>query len=411
MNWKIPLEIAEKIKQVHAALEPERKAKLKKILAEGRNELLRAHGKDAPPPAGGPAPTEFSLAYDMLFEPERLLEDVLKEAEPRVKPDGTIIGTGKYETLDVRWSLALIEWIELMTGIRKHAPFRVQPEPYKTIPIKDACTVAVLGDWGTGKYGDEPSPPVQMADYIKKNPCDYYIHLGDVYYGGTSEQEKENFLDLWPGDFDASWSLNSNHEMYDGAKGYFEMIAKFKQEYSYFALENSHWILVGLDTAYYSDPDKLFLEGGLGGDEHPEQAQYLAAMAERARKGDKSLILFSHHNAISFKGDATIPLWQEITKALGPNPPRTIWYFGHVHAAAVYKPRDGIDLRLVGHGAVPWGLTSELEGADQVVWFEKKPNNVKPDFMIMNGYAVLTLNGASIKEEILDQTGAQSWSA
>ncbi len=57
---------------------------------------------------------------------------------------------------------------------------------------------------------------------------------------------------MWP--FAAgkvSRTLNSNHEMYSGGFGYFDMaLPAMHQDASYFALQNTNWLFVGLDTAY-----------------------------------------------------------------------------------------------------------------------------------------------------------------
>ena len=58
-------------------------------------------------------------------------------------------------------------------------------------------------------------------------------------------------------------ALNGNHEMYSGGFGYFKLILPaFEQDSSYFALQNEHWLLVGLDTAYV-DHDMDNDAGGL----------------------------------------------------------------------------------------------------------------------------------------------------
>ncbi len=415
MNWITPVELIKDLKKAHEALDATKKAKLKNLLGEGRNRILRARGRDVGPAGPGPAPGEFALAYDALYEPEHLLKVALADVEPIVTDSGEIIGAGKYEQLDPGWSMALIKWMELMVGLETRAPFRTLPEPYAILPIPDRVQVALVGDWGTGPYGAEPSPPVRLAVTLKKNPCDYTIHLGDVYYAGTPEQEKENFLNLWPGDFSRSFSLNSNHEMYAGANGYFEMIAAFNQQYSYFALENSNWIIAGLDTAYYSDPDHLFLLGSLGSGQNDAQVKFLSFLSGKAQRENKNMILLSHHNGLSDTGAATNALWDEIASALGPTPPaRVLWYYGHTHAAAVYKKRPPIEPRLIGHGAVPWGLASEMESPaalPYVEWFEKRPNDVNPQIFVMNGFARLSFDGPRLKEEILDQNGQVGWSA
>ena len=112
-------------------------------------------------------------------------------------------------------------------------------------------TVAMTADWATGLYG---AP--RIAETIRRmgadRPFDLLMHLGDVYYSGTPEEVRERFLRLWPTQAGKrNRALNGNHDMYSGGFGYFDQILPaFKQDGSYFAVQNEHWVLVGLDTAY-----------------------------------------------------------------------------------------------------------------------------------------------------------------
>ncbi|XLM19336.1 metallophosphoesterase, partial [Chromobacterium piscinae] len=63
------------------------------------------------------------------------------------------------------------------------------------------------------------------------------------------------------------FTLNSNHEMYSGAFGYFQELGlrfPLQQGTSYFSLRNHNWLILGLDTAYWSDKYKLYMDGALG---------------------------------------------------------------------------------------------------------------------------------------------------
>ena len=81
--------------------------------------------------------------------------------------------------------------------------------------------------------------------------ADYIVHLGDVYYAGTTGEESGNFVDLWPKAYASgnSFTLNSNHEMYYGANGYFKTAlgsgAPFahQKNTSYFALTYGDWVV------------------------------------------------------------------------------------------------------------------------------------------------------------------------
>ncbi|MDP6924003.1 MAG: metallophosphoesterase [Candidatus Scalindua sp.] len=199
--------------------------------------------------------------------------------------DGTIVGDGKYEDLDKDWLYAPVWYLFNLvfpTDVARFTP----PKP--TAPFNStigsglqSINIAIIGDWGTGKYesasGYDPATWVMQA--VENLKPDYVIHLGDVYYAGTElryppGEEAYNFLDLWPNKFSGkSFTLNSNHEMYGGAQGYFNIALNrrdprsspfsVQKGFSYFALEFDPWVLVGLDAAY-NDTSTLYMQGGIG---------------------------------------------------------------------------------------------------------------------------------------------------
>src|SRR6185437_1047842 len=127
------------------------------------------------------------------------------------------------------------------------------PQPIK---LPQNAKLALLADWG----GDNPAAR-HIASVARKQKPDIAIHLGDIYYGGIAS-ECETFLQLWPFQTNmqhpeigvpprTSFALNGNHEMYSGGAAYFDLVLKaFGQPQPFFSLENEHWRLIGLDTAY-----------------------------------------------------------------------------------------------------------------------------------------------------------------
>ena len=108
----------------------------------------------------------------------------------------------------------------------------------------------------------------EISQRVGDSKAQITVHLGDVYYAGTSDEELHLFASLWPPGSFGSFALNSNHEMYSGAKPYFlETLAndKFLKQggCSYFALENTNWVIVGLDSAYFSNPESMYMDGSL----------------------------------------------------------------------------------------------------------------------------------------------------
>ena len=162
--------------------------------------------------------------------------------------------------------------------------------PQQTIPLtrKDGTdadpVIGIVGDWGTGYYSDEGGAdcPAQRVMEQIANPnlspaIDYLIHLGDVYYAGTDlrplpGEEQDNFYSKWPDQGPGrNWTLNSNHEMYGAASGYFDVALQkggpfaAQNGMSYFAMTYGPWLVLGLDSAYYSDAAngmEFYMAGG-----------------------------------------------------------------------------------------------------------------------------------------------------
>jgi hypothetical protein len=338
---------------------------------------------------------------------QRLQQPTAAEAiEITVAPGGEILGTGKYQELDPLWALVTgTVWLENL--LHKHKFPHGTPAP---VQIPDKVTIALVGDFGTGNFGANDSPSTKIAKFIPSLNPQVTIHLGDVYYAGTSGEESSNLLNFWPKGSIGSFALNSNHEMYSGGYPYFDeavggpIFNKLQSPFSFFALENTNWFIVGLDSAYNADVLKLYMDGSLG-----DNAQ-LPFLRDLARKGKKVIIL-THHNGLPENGiqPATpLKLFTEVMSAFDGAPPPAYWYWGHVHAGVAYNPLKDNNLlcRCVGHSAVPWGFASDLRASSAVQWFEKcnaKDSDDPP--RVFNGFALLELDGTNLAETFYDETG------
>jgi Calcineurin-like phosphoesterase len=342
-----------------------------------------------------------------------LAEPVIAEAiEIKVGPGGEILGTGKYQELDLRWELvAGTVWLENL--LHKHR----FPQGTPTIqPIGNSATIAMAGDFGTGNFGSGDSSSTKISKFIPTLNPDYTIHLGDVYYAGTGGEEASKLMNFWPQGSKGSFALNSNHEMYSGGGPYFNeavggpIFNKLQSPYSFFALENDYWIIVGLDSAYYSDALTLYMNGTLGSNN--AQIAFLQDIAKRGKK----VIVLTHHNGLPVSGvpsDTPPQLYTDVMSAFaGQNPP-AYWYYGHEHMAVAYMQLNGMLCRCLGHAALPWGLSSDLQVAQakgQVQWFERC-NAGDPDekLRVFNGFVFLQLNGPDLTETFYDETGRVAW--
>ena len=128
----------------------------------------------------------------------------------------------------------------------KHAWVAPSPEPE---PIADDARIAVFADWATGLYG----APTILKSIRQMDRRDVALRLGDTYYSGADDEIHDRLVGDWPlrNGNTKNRSLNGNHEMYSGGQSYFAALADFfHQSSSCFAMQNDHWTLSCLDTAY-----------------------------------------------------------------------------------------------------------------------------------------------------------------
>lgn len=58
------------------------------------------------------------------------------------------------------------------------------------VDIPNQVSISFAGDWGTGYWRTDPISPAQaVVELMQKQESDVTLHLGDVYYAGTAEQE------------------------------------------------------------------------------------------------------------------------------------------------------------------------------------------------------------------------------
>lgn len=249
----------------------------------------------------------------------------------------------KFDEHDILgWAKSLFTWVQ---KLKMHEWLTASDTPDQ---LPNSLRVAILGDWGTGLYG---AP--DCAKSIQNDPKDYglLMHLGDVYYSGTKDEVTDRFLKLWPDKPNAiSRACNSNHEMYTGGRAYFKQtLKKFNQSASYFASQNDHWLLVGLDSAY--------VEGELAKD----QVAWLNGLLANA--GNRRVLLFTHHQPFSWAEKPKAKLQAQLGELLTS---KKIfgWFWGHEHRCMVYDQHPVWDLygRCVGHSGYPYFRDKFTEG-------------------------------------------------
>lgn len=350
---------------------------------------------------------------------------------------GDIYGTGKYEQLDPGWATTL------KNDTMNHLPKRMGKgygiadfvkcdwkQPVVLQPGSDGqVRIAIIGDWGSGKYtlnglANKSGPACAVMDTLAElnPPPDYLIHLGDTYYSGTDtnrspEREEANHLvdvlKQYPklAKNGHCFTLNSNHEMYGGAYGYFGTALKHplfsaQNGCSYFVLEFGNWIIAGIDSAYF-DPSDLYMDGGLGDKTKNPQYQFLHQIKTRGKR----VILLSHHTGLSTDGKSPSKyLWKDVTSVIMPE----IWYWGHTHLGAAYNNQalsGAMKTRCIGHSSMPFAIPPGMAKCSQTVeWYSKTPLYHTAALQALydtsprakNGFAVLTLRKDGITEEAFD---------
>ena len=240
--------------------------------------------------------------------------------------------------------------------------------PAKVAATSKPLSVFLFGDWGTGlplarEVAKRISEQLAAADGKRQQ---HVIHLGDVYYGGEAKEYETRAIPFWPQAARAtkgigSWSLNANHDMYSGGKGYFETL--LRQDFllrwhadkdgkpsSFFLIEEKHWQIFGLDTAWnlpslgstiFGTPTKEDY-AGQNGRITASQAKWMA----RVRNPAKGCILLTHHQPASSRNtdphdkhavhsDQAV----EMLKDAGVYRQIDAWIWGHEHRCVVFKPK------------------------------------------------------------------------
>jgi hypothetical protein len=375
-----------------------------------------------------PVISNFQAALELYYEQEPEL--ALDEAEERrgggeevAVSDRSIAGLParresdgrrvfeQFSTTDPRWvSSAFAMGIRRM---RKRHPFNPRPAP--PAPLAEDARVVLVGDWGSGlprarRVAERIRADVAAARRDGRQV--HVVHLGDVYYSGWRYEYERRFLRWWPvaeGEAGvSSWTLNGNHDMYAGGHAYYGTALADPRfaghrdgdghTTSFFSLENPHWTILGLDTAWE--------DHGLEG---PQAEWALERLAAGPGKG----LLLSHHQIRSAKErvPANNPLRAKSRPVLDSGRVAA-WFWGHEHRAVAYEPIPGLRYpRCIGHGGVPVyaGKGEDDPLPPGVVWEHRKSFRHGLETWALFGHAVLDLHGPEIDVAYYDEHGGEGY--
>jgi hypothetical protein len=329
--------------------------------------------------------------------------------KPEWLPDDSRPFMRQTEQSDVfRWGLSFAA-AKAISALRKKPKFEV---PEDILPLQPKARLVLMGDWASGvprARNVAEQIKVQLNDPDVSNWERHVIHLGDTYYAGLGSEYRDHLGKLWPvAGSDAerirSWCLNGNHDMYSGGRNLFEFLCadpRFTPQAgcTWFGLENEHWLIFGLDTAFESQG----LKGDKGGLAAP-QAQWI--MEKIAARPNKKIILLSHHQPFSaWEGDSPLLLQALDPLIKGPRP-IDAWFWGHEHRCAVYKPAFNIRYpALIGHGGVPvYASSKEPKGHEVLAYRTRSFSRFLEKYSYM-GFAVLDLDGPKATVRYLDENG------
>jgi hypothetical protein len=275
------------------------------------------------------------------------------------------------------------------------------------VSLGDAARLVIVGDWGSGTQR-AVDVSIQMRAHLEEGLREgrdtHAISLGDVYYSGLVHEYESWFLPHWPvrpSESFGSWALNGNHDMYAGGRGYFEALLgnpRFSAQNgsSYFLLENAHWQIAGLDTAY-DPPDPSGSHGNLYGN----QAQWL--FAHRQHRPETRTMLLTHHPLFS-AFDSTGPLIARSLRPVFAQRPVDAWFWGHEHRCAIYRdPNSPVHFAsLVGHGGIPvLPMAPDPSKAPVTYSYQDEYENGLTHL----GFVVVDLSGSSARASYYNERG------
>jgi len=342
-----------------------------------------------------------------------------------VNPEGILWALGWYTQLDPLWVLVILNYaINVLFPFAIYQPFPSANQAYKGTG-NTGSKIAIIGDWGTGAYGDKfggSGPAMAVIEAVKQLKPDYVMHLGDVYYCGTNNRPwpneiRNNFLTPWEeGVFrkERSFTINANHEMYGGGHGLMKVALgegtpfAHQNHAPYFALEFPGVVMIGLDSAYF-DPSMFYSLGALGNADNTQQKEFIKSLGNIS---GKKVMVMTHHNPMSFDGEHIVQntaagqsLWDGMVELLGRQP--DVWYWGHLHLGVAYNAKSalgakGVACRCIGHSAIPFGDAYGIN-TDMVDYYAHTP--ITPGSIhAQNGFAMLTMGNGMITEEFYEVT-------
>lgn len=304
--------------------------------------------------------------------------------------------TERFGDCDPRFGQAVKQYLEFLAK-RGKVPYR-RWNQLSDFVIEDKlpsdATIGLVADWGTGQ-----PEALEVLKQVKLQNPQVMIHLGDIYYAGTSSEVQNFFYQPWQNILEpdkngiTSLVLPGNHDLYAGGQPFYDLLDQLKQQASFFCIRNKDWQLIGLDTALH---DQL---NGPPTSLEPSELEWLSDKIENS--GNRRTVLLSHHQLFSTNeqfGEAKKsynPILNE--QVAGLLSKVDLWLWGHEHDLVIFNEYMGLTRgRCVGGSAFPVGKHEmpELQKNPDVP-YNKQVVLSKGTAFYQHCYAVMRLNGAS----------------
>jgi Calcineurin-like phosphoesterase len=331
-------------------------------------------------------------------------------------------------TCDPAWLSTIEEYLRYFgpDGSRREIPYiRASTIGPKVIEIPSDAKIALVGDWGTGAQ-----PALRLLKHIADEKPEYLIHLGDIYYSGTSLECQQNFLRPINAIIRATrqdakvFTLAGNHDMYCGGVGYYDIIktlndAPFDQGASFFCLRTSdeRWQFLAMDTGLH-DYSPLSVAEAVTYLE-PDELEW---HSQRIDEFPGRTIILSHHQLFSAfsaigqpvngKRSPLNPNLYEAFRRLNHSNKVAAWFWGHEHTLSIYQPFKGLERgRCVGHGAVPTSVIDKiyepLSDLDQTPLIIEATQLSPVGGVYAHGYTSLSLKSGTCSAAYLQDVGSK----
>jgi hypothetical protein len=328
----------------------------------------------------------------------------------------------RFSTCDPLWAEAVTEYVRYFDVDKGKIPYRPSKGPDDPAPLTLAenATVALIADWGTGT-----AEAKALLERVAAHKPDVLIHLGDVYYSGTTTENEQYLLGIVNEVFGRGadrpmpvFNMTGNHDMYSGGGPFYDLLGQLNQPplappgqlqtNSFFSLRSSRWQLLGMDTGLH-DSDVFDVATDMTYLEDTELAWHKHQIATA---GGRRTILLSHHqlfsafNQIGPKDNADRTMNTRLQSQFGDVLASVeAWFWGHEHNLEIYAPYAGLRRgRCIGCSAVPVFVAQDpykvCAGGDKIPLLPS-PNNPGVPVMLgttggvyNHGYVILKLDDA-----------------